>query len=34
MGLALADRSDVGTWAKRALEWLRARGVLDAAGGR
>jgi hypothetical protein len=32
MGLAMDDRSDVGSWTKRALAWLRARGVIDAAG--
>jgi acetyl esterase/lipase len=28
MGLALGDRSDVGTWTTRALAWLRASGVI------
>jgi acetyl esterase/lipase len=31
MGLAIGDRTDVGTWTKRAIAWLRARGVIDAA---
>jgi acetyl esterase/lipase len=32
MGLALGDRTDVGTWTQRALAWLRARGVIEATG--
>jgi acetyl esterase/lipase/predicted esterase len=29
MGLATGDRTDVGTWTKRALAWLRERRIID-----
>ncbi len=29
MGLATGDRTDVGTWTKRALAWLRERRISD-----
>jgi hypothetical protein len=32
MGLALGDRTDVGTWTKRALSWLREQRVLAPTG--
>jgi hypothetical protein len=32
MGMALADRGDVGTWPQQALDWLVAGGILGHAG--